>query len=177
MEPFDFPASDPGPQTLLAGANAEQNRARLNWALARASGYVGVVNLMGARFTATASALRPVLDQLRQRGVAIIDDGASHRSVVADLARDLGVAHARATGLLDGTPTPDAIDEALLELERRAAAAGGAIGVIQALPISVERVVRWSRDLDRRGIQLVPVSALITPDRADAPAPAPAAAR
>ena len=31
MEPFDYPNNDPGPHTLLTSANAEQNKANLNW--------------------------------------------------------------------------------------------------------------------------------------------------
>ena len=36
MEPLDYPASDPGPRTLLAGASSEDNLQRLDWLLARA---------------------------------------------------------------------------------------------------------------------------------------------
>src|SRR2546423_796166 len=44
MEPFDFPDSDPGPHVLLAAASIEENAKRLDWALSRATGYVGVMN-------------------------------------------------------------------------------------------------------------------------------------
>ena len=57
MEPFDYPDNDPGPQTLLTSLTPEQNLDRLHWLMSRFQGYVGVANLMGARFTATEQAL------------------------------------------------------------------------------------------------------------------------
>ena len=64
MEPFDYPDNDPGPQTLLTSAAAEQNIDRLHWYLARFSGFVGVTSLMGARFMATGEALSPVIREI-----------------------------------------------------------------------------------------------------------------
>jgi hypothetical protein len=40
MEPNDYPDSDPGPATLLTSLSASDNKQRLEWTLARASGYV-----------------------------------------------------------------------------------------------------------------------------------------
>ena len=66
MEPYDYPDNDPGPQTLLSSLSAEQNVDRLHWLFSRMQGYVGVTNFMGARFTASDSALAPVLRELSQ---------------------------------------------------------------------------------------------------------------
>lgn len=165
MEPFDFPSSDPGPQSLLVGTSAQQNIERLRWSMARFAGYLGVVPMMGSRFTSAPEALRPVIEELRARGIAIVDDGASVRSQISETARGVGAAFARANAVIDVSPTPDRIDEALAALETRAREHGSAIGFASALPISLERITRWRRDLERRGVTLVPVSALITADR------------
>jgi uncharacterized protein len=165
MEPFDFPSSDPGPQSLLVGTSAQQNIERLRWSMARFAGYLGVVPMMGSRFTSAPEALRPVIEELRARGLAIVDDGASVRSQISETARGVGAAFARANAVIDASPTPDRIDEALAALETRAREQGSAIGFASALPISLERITRWRRDLERRGVTLVPVSSLITADR------------
>jgi len=165
MEPFDFPSSDPGPQSLLVGTSAQQNIERLRWSMARFAGYLGVVPMMGSRFTSAPEALRPVIEELRARGIAIVDDGASVRSQISETARGIGAAFARANAVIDASPTPDRIDEALAALEARAREHGSAIGFASALPISLERITRWRRDLERRGVTLVPVSTLITADR------------
>lgn len=63
MEPFDYPDNDPGPQTLLTSLVPEQNIDRLHWHLSRFQGYAGIANFMGARFTATDTAMLPIIDR------------------------------------------------------------------------------------------------------------------
>ena len=86
MEPHDYPENDPGPQTLLSSLSAEQNVDRLHWLFSRMQGYVGVTNFMGARFTASDSALAPVLRELSKRGLIYVDDGSSPRSQAGQIA-------------------------------------------------------------------------------------------
>ena len=86
MEPFDYPDNDPGPQTLLTSLSADQNIDRLHWLMSRFQGYVGIVNYMGARFTATEQALAPVLKEAAQRGLIYVDDGSSPRSLAGQIA-------------------------------------------------------------------------------------------
>ncbi|MBV9654269.1 MAG: divergent polysaccharide deacetylase family protein, partial [Acetobacteraceae bacterium] len=77
MEPADYPADDPGPQALLRDATPAQNGARLHWALARISGYVGATGALGAlrgeRFADAAAQMDPVLRQIAARGLIYID--------------------------------------------------------------------------------------------------------
>jgi polysaccharide deacetylase 2 family uncharacterized protein YibQ len=49
MEPTNYPAYDPGPQTLLTTLNTEGNLDRLLWSLSRGTGYVGVVDFRSSR--------------------------------------------------------------------------------------------------------------------------------
>jgi Divergent polysaccharide deacetylase len=48
MEPFNYPDSDPGPQTLLTSLTPEQNLERLYWLMSRMQGYVGLAEAMSA---------------------------------------------------------------------------------------------------------------------------------
>ena len=80
MEPFDYPDNDPGPQTLLTSATSDVNVERLSSFLGRLTNYVGVVNYMGAKFTADDRALSPVVGELATRGLMYLDDGSSSRS-------------------------------------------------------------------------------------------------
>ena len=75
MEPFEYPDNDPGPQTLLTSLTTEQNTDRLYWLMSRFQGYVGLVNYMGARFTASEQGLAPVLRDVAKRGLIYVDDG------------------------------------------------------------------------------------------------------
>lgn len=160
MEPFDYPDNDPGPQTMLTSLPAAQNIDRLHWLLSRFPGFVGVTNFMGARFTSNDAALAPVLKEIGDRGLIYLDDGSSARSVAPSIAAGFGLAAARGDVVLDAVQRPADIDAALQRLEAIAKEKGQAIGVATALPVSVDRIQRWIKAAEARGVTLVPVSAL-----------------
>lgn len=161
LEPFDFPQNDPGPQTLLTGEEPRANLQKLFWLMSRFGGYVGVINNMGARFTASAADFSPIMEELGARGLGYVDDGSSNRSVAGQLAAGNKVPFSRADINIDANPSRASILEALASLEAKAVENGRAIGIVSALPISVAAVAEWSRELQARGIELVPASALM----------------
>lgn len=161
MEPFDYPQNDPGPHTILTGDSPRANLDKLFWLMARFGGYFGVINNMGARFTASAADMGPILEEFGARGLGYIDDGGSNRSVAAQLAEANKVPFARASLMVDANPARTAILAALASLEDQALESGSAIGIVSALPISVQAVSDWARELDAKGIALVPASALM----------------
>ena len=156
MEPFDYPDSDPGPHTLTTGAKPGENIEHLHWALGRLTGYVGLMNYMGGKLTSDPGAFSPILKEIGSRGLGFLDDGSSSRSTVASAAG--ATRTARAATVLDAVSRGDLIDKALEKLEATATSQGFAIGTASALPSTIERVARWSRGLQARGILLVPVS-------------------
>ncbi len=159
MEPFDYPSSDPGPQTLLTVLSVQQNQERLRWFMSRYSGYIGITNYMGGKFTAQDNLLKPILQEIRDRGLMYVDDGSSSRSRALSLATDLKAPFAKADVVIDKQPSPEQIDARLNELEAIAYRQGYAIGTATALPISVDMITEWTKSLERRGIILVPISA------------------
>jgi polysaccharide deacetylase 2 family uncharacterized protein YibQ len=160
MEPFDYPDNDPGPQTLLTSLPKDQNIDRLHWFLSRSHGYVGVANFMGARFTANEDAMTPVLAELSRRGLLYFDDGASTRSVARRAADATKAPYIKADIVIDAKPNWSDIDTALERLERLAQERDYAVGVATALPVSIERIARWSKSVESRGIRIVPLSAV-----------------
>jgi hypothetical protein len=160
MEPFDYPDSDPGPHTLLAAAKPADTLDHLHWSMARFTGYVGVMNYMGAKLTSDERALGPILRELGGRGLGFLDDGSSSRSVVTALAGQTPAA--RADLVLDAVPRADLIDKALARLEAIAASGRIAVATASALPVTVDRIARWSEGLSARGILLVPASAALS---------------
>lgn len=160
MEPNDYPDSDPGPQTLLTTLTGEQNVDRLHWFMSRFTGFVGVVNFMGARFISTEGSLSPVMREIAKRGLIYLDDGAVQRSVVKEVAGTVGTAFVRADVVLDAVASPNEIDAALMRLERAASERGVAIGYATAMPVSLDRLVRWAKEAEARGVTLVPLSAV-----------------
>ena len=161
MEPFDFPHGNPGPHTLVADAAKAGNSDNLTWLMSRFSGYAGVANFLGGKFTADERALTPVLREIAARGLFYVDDGTSARSLAMTLAPGQELAAARADIVLDSTARPEAIEAALARLEAIARGKGLAIGVASALPASVEIIGRFARAIETRGFALVPLSAVM----------------
>lgn len=161
LEPFDYPENDPGPQTLLTGQPPRANLDRLFWLLARLGGYIGVINHMGARFTSSAVDLGPIMEELGTRGLGYVDDGTSNRSLAGNVARNNHVPFRRVDIQLDATPSRAAILSALEDLEKKASESGAAVGIASALPVSIQTIADWARELEDRGVLLVPVSALM----------------
>lgn len=158
MEPFDYPDNDPGPQTLLTSLSPEQNVDRMHWLMSRFQGYVGVSNYMGARFTATETALAPVMRETAKRGLLFVDDGSSPRSLAGQIAGANNVPFVKASLVLDVVPSPGEIDRALLRLEALARENSVAVGVASALPVSIDRLAQWAKTADARGFVLIPIS-------------------
>ncbi|PNA58296.1 hypothetical protein C1Y19_35055, partial [Pseudomonas sp. MPR-LB3] len=57
MEPLDYPANDPGKYTLMTNAAPAETVRRLEWLLARTTGYFATTNYMGGRFVTSDSAM------------------------------------------------------------------------------------------------------------------------
>jgi uncharacterized protein len=160
MEPFGYPDNDSGPQTLLTSLTPEQNLQRLYWLMSRLHGYVGVAGAMGARFTASEQAFAPILNEIGKRGLIFVDDGANPRSVAGRIAGANNLPFAKADIVIDAVPTPAEIDHALGRLEMAAREHGSVVGISSALPVSIERIAKWAKAAEARGLQLVPITAV-----------------
>jgi polysaccharide deacetylase 2 family uncharacterized protein YibQ len=159
MEPFDYPDSDPGPHTLLTGPKGAENIERLHWALGRFTGYVGIVNFLGGRFTSDDAALSPVLRELAGRGLMVVDDGSSARSLLAASAQRAQIPNLKIDRVVDAVARPDAIDRELAAIEALARDQGVVVLGASALPVSIDRIARWAQTLEAKGIAIVPLSA------------------
>jgi polysaccharide deacetylase 2 family uncharacterized protein YibQ len=173
MEPLDYPREDPGPQTLLTALPVQQNLDRLEWALSRAVGYVGITNMMGSRFTGAAAELRPIIEVLTGRGLLFVETRAASQGAVATLAGELALPHAVTDRELDADLSRAGIDQALADVEPMARRKNRAIATGSLYPITVERVAAWARTLPDKDLVLAPVSAMVTVP-ADAKPAAPA---
>ncbi len=161
MEPVGYPANDPGPYTLLTSLSEAENRARLHWLMSRFTGYTGVVNLMGSRFTTEAGPLKPVLDELNKRGLLFVDSRSSLTSIAGKMAGEMKLPRAVNNRFIDTKAARDEIDRQLEELEKIARSEGVALGIGAPYPVTIERVARWAQELNDKGIALAPISAVV----------------
>jgi polysaccharide deacetylase 2 family uncharacterized protein YibQ len=162
MEPDNYPDNDPGPQTLVTALTSEQNLDRLHWLLSRLHGYVGVTTLMGARFVTSEAALSPVLRDIASRGLLYLDDGTEPKSAAPEIAGAIQAPFLKADLVLDAKASWSDIDDALSKLEAIAAERGSAVGLAELQTVSIERIARWAKAAEARGIRIVPLSAILT---------------
>lgn len=161
MEPVNYPEYDPGPQTLLTSLPPEENVERLLWTLSRATGYVGVAEFMGSRFTTSRKHLRPILKMLKKRGLMFLDSKSASRSLAPVLADDIGIPFAANDRLIDEKASRHAIDRQLKALEANAKKNKRAIGIGSPYPVTLERIANWVKGINKRGFVLAPISAMV----------------
>lgn len=172
MEPTGYPLNDPGPKALLTGLSMAENWERLDWALTRAQGYVGVLGALGGmrgeRFANMGEMLGLVQDVLRTRGLLYVEPRPGGPSPARAWGRAVDV-------VLDEPATRGEIERRLAELERVARERGSALGLAgDPAPVLVDRLAAWAAGLPERGLVLAPVTAVLR--RPEGPAAPPGAA-
>jgi polysaccharide deacetylase 2 family uncharacterized protein YibQ len=160
MEPFDPDATIPA-RKHAATAPAQQNVSRLEQLLSGATGYFGVTNYQGARFATSAQASQPVVQQLRRRGLVFVSSGIGQRTALSVEAARANLPNTAADRIIDTRREAEAIDDQLLNLEALALQNQNAIGAGFAYPVTMEQVGRWARDVETRGYELAPASAVL----------------
>lgn len=159
-EPVSYPDNDPGPHTLLAGASPRDNLKKLDWLLSQVTGYVGVINEMGSKFTTSEADLLPILEDLNGRGLMLVDARSTRFSVAGPLAQRISMPRAINNRYIDNTVSSVEITRSLTALENTARTYGAALGVAHAFPLTIEEIAKWAHGLEARGIRLVPVTAI-----------------
>jgi uncharacterized protein len=167
MEPALFPLAEEGSHSLLTGADNEQNRQNLEWALSRLTGCVGATGasdgMLGERYAQTATSFDLVLTEITRRGLLYLDPRTG-----APALDKADPAMIRVVSLVvDPPPNPDdpvtadTIDNRLAVLEKMAATHGSAIGLAgPPKPVLLERIAIWAHGLAARGITLAPLTAI-----------------
>ncbi|MBO3758169.1 divergent polysaccharide deacetylase family protein [Ciceribacter sp. L1K22] len=160
MEPFDYPANNPGRGTLLSSNSEKQNLANLREAMALITNYTGVMNYMGGRFLSDADAIEPVMREITNRGLLFLDDGTSASSLAGEFAKALSTPHAFVDLQIDQQIDEASILKRLDDAERIARRNGFAVVLGSAFEETVRAVAKWSDEARLRGIELVGVSAI-----------------
>ncbi|NOZ65488.1 MAG: divergent polysaccharide deacetylase family protein [Alphaproteobacteria bacterium] len=159
-EPVSYPENDPGPHTLLAGAPERDNLKKLDWLLSQVTGYVGVINEMGSKFTTSEKDVMPILNNLNGRGLMVLDAKSTRFSVVGAAARRISMPRAINNLYIDNQLSAAEISRNLTVLENTARTYGVALGVARAFPLTIREIEKWARELEARGVDLVPVTAI-----------------
>jgi uncharacterized protein len=160
MEPLSR-AEDMGPNGLAIGLERDELLRRLRWNLERFEGYVGINNHMGSRFTGDAKSLAPVMEELKARGLLFLDSRTIATSAGAEVAQHYGVPNAARDVFLDNEINAVSIAQQLAEAEAVARHRGTAIAIGHPHDATLDALTSWLDELSRKGLVLVPVSAVV----------------
>jgi len=160
MEPLDN-RIDPGQNALLVGMSDAEIRQRIRWGLARFSGYIGINNHMGSRFTQNESGMRVVLDEMRKNGLLFLDSKTIAHTVSDNLAAEMHVTHIDRDVFIDDDLSSDAAFKQLALAEKIAEKQGYAVAIGHPHPATIAALRAWIPTLESKGLVLVPLSAIV----------------
>lgn len=159
MESASPRIQDPGRMALLTELEVNENLERLSWIMSRFSGYFGLIPALGEKFLAQPEKLMPVLQDLSDRGLAMISPITS--PITEDLARRLKLPFDQVSIQIDTNLDEKSIGVELTKLEEIARKKGSAIGTMRPLGLTTRQLKTWIKTLSDKGIELVPVSAIV----------------
>ena len=160
MEPSS-PDIDPGPNVLLSGVSANETISALNWGLNQFSGFVGINNHMGSRFTSNLEGMRTVMQELKKRKLIFLDSVTSGSTKGQIAANQIGVPFIARNIFLDHIDDVNEIKRQLDAVKRLAKKQGFAVAIGHPSDATIEVLDLWLTEIENENFQLVPISALI----------------
>jgi len=168
MEPLDA-AIYPGPGALRVAHGTDELRRRLASQLDRFPGHVGLNNHMGSRFTQDVRAMDVVMAELRARGLLFVDSRTVAGTIGGDRAAAFGVPWIGRDVFLDNDRAAGAVEAQLDQVERIARRRGHAVAIGHPHDATLRALRDWLPTLARKGLSLVPVSAVVSAGAGEGP--------
>jgi uncharacterized protein len=159
MEPIGN--EKPGEGALLTNLPPEENRARLLKALDSFSGYDGVNNHMGSKFTASREGMAVVADVLAEKRFFFFDSLTTPKSAAGEVMRERRVPTAARDVFLDNNTSSAAVKARLAEAEKIAQSKGQAVAIGHPHPTLVQALEKWIPEAEKKGFKIVPVRDLV----------------
>lgn len=160
MQSTDFPFVDAGPQALGASLRGDEARQKLDYLLGLFPGYIGVASQPGGKLLQSRESMRPLLLELKLRGLIYFESEPAARGTTLAAAADAGTVRVAADVRLDEELAEAEIDERLARLENLARARFVAVGVARPRPVVVQRLALWMERLNPNDFVLAPLSAV-----------------
>lgn len=164
MEPYNFdPTNAAARYTLMADVPAGTNVRNLDYLMSRAQGYFAVTNYLGERFFDTETAIAPVVNYLSAAGVGLIYDGVGRNAELDRRAQMAALPMIQNRSVIDSSPQAAAVTQTLHALEASADGKTTALGMGFSYPATIDGILAWAKDLDKRDAVLVPASYALKP--------------
>ena len=160
MQPHGEDA-DPGPNALDMMLGEAEVRRRIAWNLKQFSGYVGINNHMGSRFTESMPGANLVADAVQAHGLMLLDSMTSAQSVLGARGRAAGAPTVDRDVFLDNTDSVEEVRKRLAQTEEVARNTGTAIAIGHPRDATLEVLTPWLVDVQARGFVLVPLTQVL----------------
>jgi polysaccharide deacetylase 2 family uncharacterized protein YibQ len=168
MLPVEDPSgpAERGIRPIEGGADAAENLQRLRIAMSRGEGYVGFVVPGSSVVSRSDLIARPLMKELADRGLALVEISPNGVSAMYHLTVELGMGYARSSTVLDyklaGQGNVDSNLERLVDWASERTnekAARHDFGVLQPDNAAIDAIVAWHQRLaHQNAVSLVPVN-------------------
>ena len=160
MEPVN-PKENPGRGALTSKMDDDAIRKALAGDLDGWSGYVGINNHMGSKFTADRNRMAVVMEELKARGLMWLDSRTINDSSGPGAARAIGVPFITRDIFLDNVETLDAIRVQLELAKTTARNHGTAVAIGHPHEATLIALKEWLPTLEQAGVALVPATEIL----------------
>lgn len=154
-------SADPGPDYLGTDMPVEEIERRLKKNLSSFSGYEGVNNHMGSKFSQDKEKLTAVMRVLKERQIYFLDSRTASNSKAEIAAKEVGVRTAGRDVFIDDENSDKFAQDALQKIERIARKKGLAIAIGHPRDVTLKELARWIPTLDGKGLELIPLKRAI----------------
>ncbi len=152
---------DPGPHALLTSYDKVAILNEMSWMLDRFSGYVGVNNHMGSKFTADPERMAVVMQVMKARGLMFLDSRTSAKSVGYQEAQKFHVPAIERDVFIDDSNDTAKISEMLDRVEKVASKQGYAVAIGHPRDLTLEALNKWIPKMQAAGFVFVPATDII----------------
>ena len=152
---------DYGPEVLLTTNSRAENLKVLSSMLDRASGYIGINNHMGSKFTADLPLLSAVIEELANRGLMFLDSKTTQKTQSSKVISHIRLPFAERDIFIDDSNKLEDIEKYLQKTEKLAKKRGYVVIIAHPRPTTIKALEEWLPTLKSKGITTVPLSYVV----------------
>jgi len=155
------PKEDPGPHHLTVAMTPAQLEENIAASLDAFTGYDGVNNHEGSKFTTYKPGLDIFMADLEKRHVFFLDSRTSPQTVAEQVAKEHHLTATHRDVFLDDVETAGAVVGSLDRVEAVARKTGSVIAIGHPKDVTLPALKTWLATLEAKGFQIVPLSSVV----------------
>jgi polysaccharide deacetylase 2 family uncharacterized protein YibQ len=160
LQPIDYQTNDQGPYALLNNLSAADNINRLYSILSKSNKILGVYIEENENFSSSRTNIYPIIEILKKKDLILVNTNKINDLNIDNLCKSLGVQYFKINANLDDNLDINKINETLKNIENISISQGYAVLVTSALPITLNAIKTWYKNLDQNQFILASISHL-----------------